>query len=330
MAFFEPKPWLVVPEDRTICHHFRQRDPASLDFLACEGGSGWPATHTMVPFAVMLFLGNFAFAWLGAGLIEIAEALGLTLMGAAALGRVKSEALETWAGSVIGDWAMNDLFGVLAAYIFLRLYSYPGLLRPWYHLSILRPCGTRTLSKEEQSQGKTNPEDGSEVTFEHDIDLKERWPRACGLYWWKQHLAAFLYIIVGFLPSFVLPEDCDVFRPNACYNVGVMISTVWQLILIICFATFWMRTKRDERYLWRPAGLSRRQVNIFFLLWALFVVMVGMQAWQPFMPLWFIPRMAEWSQVWLFTWLWVLIIFIMRFTCWPRAGSVASALANSR
>jgi hypothetical protein len=315
---FESRPWLVVPEDRTICHHYRLRDPLSLDFLACEGGSGWPVTHTVVPFAVMIFLGNFIFAWLGTGLVEIAEALFWTLAGAAMLGHVKSEQLETLAGSVLGDWAMNDLLGVLSALIFLRLFSFPALLRPWYQGSVLRPCGTRTLSKEEREAGVLGPEHGSEVTFEHDIDITRRYPRVCGLYWWKQHVALLLFLSVGFLPTFVLPRNCDVFSHYDCYNVGVMISVVWQLLMLTFFATFWMRTKLDERYLWRPAGLSRKEVNAFFLLWALFVVMVGMQAWQPFMPLWFIPRMAEWSQPWLFTWLWILIIVVLRFTVWRR------------
>ena len=79
-----------------------------------------------------------------------------------------------------------------------------------------------------------------------------------------------------------------------------MVGLVWQLTWILLSGFWLMRTKDDDRYLWKPNGMSKRQINTFFLMWALFVLLVGAQAAQPWMTLWFLPTLAGWARVWLF------------------------------
>jgi hypothetical protein len=266
----------------------------------------------MAPFSAMLFLGNFFFVLFLAGLNEIVEALILTFTGAALSERFASDA-ETLAGSVLGDWALNDLMGIFAAWVFLRLFAFPSLLSPWYHSSVFRPVGV------ERAAAEVDPQPPGELPREEnamDRDLERwrarPWPRLCGRYWWKQHGLMLLYMISGVMPIWGIPWTCDVFaQPYQCANAGLMLSVVWQLALITVFATVAMRTKDDERYLWRPAGLARRRVTFFFVVWALFVVMVGMQNAQPLMPCWFMPPFGEWAQPWLFVGLWFLIILVL-------------------
>ena len=75
--------------------------------------------------------------------------------------------------------------------------------------------------------------------------------------------------------------------------------------------TWLLRRRDDTYYLWAPNGVSPRRVTFFFLMWGLFVFMVGLQNAQPYVRLWFLPALAEWSQVWLFEGLWMALLVII-------------------
>jgi hypothetical protein len=286
-------PQFYVPANRSVCRDYDARAQLSFDYLACEGYSGWPATHVMIPFAAMMFTGNFVLAWWLAILIEPAEVLSLTLSGkGVAAGH--ADQLETIAGSQIGD-VFNDLLGVLCALVLLRIWRLPGLLAPLHYQDVAR---------------QTAVADSDPIT---QAVARERALRCCGPYWWKQYGIGVAFVIAGVFPSLILPTDCDVFaQPYPCTNLGLIISVVYQLLLIVCMGAWWMRTATDNRYLWRAHGVAHGTSIVLFIEWGLFVLMVGIQNAQPIFPLWLGTLYPEWAQVWVAAGAWLVLLLAVR------------------
>lgn len=272
---------ILVPDDRSVCLDITQRQPYSFDFLACEGYNGWSATHVMAPFMVMLFFGNFSLAWVAAGLVEIAEALRPSLFGLGNMSKNPAAEFETLAGSILGDWAMNDLLGILAAYTLLTLFELPSLFSGIYLCG--RPSKLAGVSR----------------------------ARVWSAHWWKQHVIFLVLIGVNILPAWVYPQGCNPTIPGDCINAGLMLSVGLQLLLIVLCGTWLMRTRSDDKYLWGRGAISRTKQRIFFSAWFLFILMVGLQNAQPYMPLWFIPLFAEFAQVWLFAIAWLICVVVL-------------------
>lgn len=269
---------IFVPSDRSICLDITQRQPYSFDFLACEGFNGWSAAHVMTPFVVMLFFGNFPLAWLAAGLVEIAEALRPTLFGLGAMSSNPAGEFETLAGSILGDWAMNDLLGILAAHTLLHLFSLPSLFSGIYKCS-------------SSHRGRSMPR-----------------ARMWSVHWWKQHIIFLVFMGINVLPAWVYPKGCNPTIPGACINAGLMLSVGLQLILIVLCAVWFMRSYSDEKYLWLNDSVSLGQRRFLFVAWFIFILAVGLQNAQPYVPLWFVPLFAEFAQVWLFALIWLVTI----------------------
>lgn len=112
---------------REICLNYSLRDPHGWDFLVCEGQPGWSATHVITCFTIMLYVGSFVPAYLFDGLIEIFEAFVLTVFKRYLFFRTSDSQLETLAGSLIGDWLLNDLLGTLLALLMLRVWRLPAV-----------------------------------------------------------------------------------------------------------------------------------------------------------------------------------------------------------
>ena len=267
-----------IQADRTFCLTYEAREAYSLDFLLCEGYNGWAATHMMSFFTLMLFIGNIAPTWIAAALLETFEALIITTFGAhwlMAHGYTSALSLETLAGSIIGDWMINDLFGILAAWFLLRTLDVPGLLSPWFQSS-----------------------------HRQALDLPPIWKSTL---WWKQAGVAILLMAMFILPVWVYPTGCDQHIPYDCWNVGLIANAIITLIIIAVCAGWFMRSDDHQRHFWRGHRVSARRRNAFFFFWAFYVLLVSFQNIHPAV-LWFVPLIAEWAQCWLAGLVWVIIL----------------------
>jgi hypothetical protein len=269
---------VYIPSDRSVCLDISLRQARSLDFLACEGYHGWPAVHEMFPFVLMLFLNDIPLAWVLSGIVEILEIIGPSLFGIQGVFFTNPSNYETHAGSILGDWLINDLSGILCAALLMRLLGVPGLTEPWYR---------------------------NRATY-----AGKMYPKRFHSYWWKIHGLFATLILSNTAACWVTPPDCDMQIPYACINIGLIINVTIQLILVALMGYWWLRTDSDYKYLWKPVGISDRTLNAFFVLWFLFILMVGLQNAQPFMPIWFIPLIGEWAQVWLAVAVWIVIVVV--------------------
>lgn len=267
-----------IQADRTFCLTYEAREAYSLDFLVCEGYNGWAATHMMSFFTLMLFIGDIAPTWIAAALLEMFEVLMITAFGAHWLmthGYTSALSLETLAGSIIGDWMINDFFGILAAWFLMNRMGVPGLLSPWF--------------KSSRNQAR---------------DLPPIWKSTL---WWKQAGVAVLIMAMFILPVWVYPAGCDQHIPYDCWNVGLIANAIITLIIIAVCAGWFMRSDDHQRHLWGGYRVSARRRNAFFFFWALYVVLVSFQNIHPAV-LWFVPLIAEWAQCWLAGIVWVIIL----------------------
>lgn len=261
---------------REICLNYSLRDAHSWDFLVCEGQPGWSATHVIVCFTIMLYVGNFLHAYLFDGFIEIFEAIVLTAFKRYLFFRTSDAQLETLAGSIVGDWLINDLLGTLMALLILRLWRLPSMTE---HLK-------RT-------------------------DL----PRSVRYKWYAWGT---IVLSANLLTSVTWEQDCDLYYPRNCANVGLIASIVIQTILIAAGGFGFLATKADKKYVWQPAGVSDFARMSFFGFWLLLVVLVGMQNAQPYIPLWFVPQIGEWSQVWLASLIWIAALLLYHLVFYKK------------
>lgn len=269
-------PW--IPTDRNVCLNISLRQPRSFDFLACEGYHGWSATHEMFPFVLMIFFNDIPMAWIFSGFVEIFEILRPALFGDQALFDANPTNYETHAGAIIGDWLFNDLFGILSAALLIRLLGIPGLMDPWYKHTWPVPNSQR--------------------------------PRMFAKMWWKIHGLFLVFLFLNIAPSWVTPEGCDLHVPYDCLNIGLIISVCGQLLVIALGGIWFLRTRDEKRDLWGPRGVSRTWLNAYFVFWFLFIFLVGAQNAQWIVPIWFIPTIGEFAQVWLATAFWIMLVLI--------------------
>lgn len=110
------------------------------------------------------------------------------------------------------------------------------------------------------------------------------------------------------LTSVTWDVECDLHYPNQCLSIGLVASLLLQVILISAGGFGFLVMAEDKKYLWRPAGVKRFTRQSFFGFWILLVLLVGLQNAQPWVPLWFIPQIGEWSQVWLACAVWTLLL----------------------
>lgn len=259
--------------DKSICQDFSRRDQHSFDFLICEGGRGWSATHTMAPFTVMMLTGHFLLSWLIVGVIEIAETFMLTFFKDYVLFHTNDAELETKAGSLIGDWLVNDLLGILMALLLLRGLLAPGLLRSWMYAKKRPPF----------------------------------W------YCVKLIVVAFFLVIPCIFPSWILPPECDLEVRQECTNAGLILEVTWESLVIVLLWAYFFRRPDDYRYLWKPHSMSDRKINYLFGFFLFFILFIGLQNAQPFWPLFRDNFGAEWIQVWIAEAIWALIVFLVLY-----------------
>jgi hypothetical protein len=266
--------------DKSICQTYNLRDQHGWDFLVCEGIPGWSATHVITPFGLMMLTNNFLLSYLIAGFVEIFETLALLLFHSYLIFNTPDADIETKAGSLIGDWLLNDLFGVFAAYVLLSLLSAPGLLDAWIH------------------RGKTLP-------WQYKVKL---------------FFSAAVVLGVSELTTIVIPANCRELVDQPCINLGLILFVTAQSLAILVFWTYLFRRPDDYKYLWKPNGMSDRRINFYFGFWIALIVLVGLQNMQPFIPLIdALKPMAEFAQVWLAVLLWFLVVIpVLWFTFWRR------------
>jgi hypothetical protein len=286
-----------ITRDRRHCLDFQHRIGYSLDFLMCEGyryvsacylpaappplprffssseTRGWPATHSISSFLVMLFTGQFWLAWGLTVINEIWEALVPSTYGLRAL-HGNPTLGETVAGAVLGDLLLDNLMGIFSAFMLMYFFGLPGLLDPWYKRSW----------------------------------KAEHRPAFCGRYWWKIHLTFLVLLVCNVGPLWVTPEGCDFKQPYTCTNIGFILGTLLQMALILFSAVWWLRKPDDYKYIWNPAGVSTRRLVILFFFWFLFDWLVAPQNYAGVVPVWFVPIIGEWAQVWLAVFVWFVIM----------------------
>lgn len=275
--------------DRSICQTFALRDQHSWDFLVCEGQRGWSATHVIMPFALMILSGNFLLSFLIAGAVEIFEALALTAVGSYIVFHTNDAELETKAGSLLGDWLINDLLGVLLAFILLRALQMPGLLRivldrwKWW---------PQAMAPQQKALSEFRFSEHKGITAVIAI-----WTAA--------------FLATGIMPTFILPSDCDQYVEQNCINAGLMLMVATQVCLIIAGWFVWMRLKVFRLHFWARYGLARKtyrwRIHVLFAAWLAFVILVGLQNAQPYIPLFIAPVIGEWAQVWTFAGIWLVL-----------------------
>lgn len=278
--------------DRTFCWDYAQREAYSFDFLVCEGYNGWSATHMMSFFTLMIFIGDPATTWIIAALLEVLEAFSIASFGAPWLvshGYTSVLSLETLAGSIIGDWLINDFIGILAAWMLLRFLGVPGLLSPW---------------------------------LSHYWPIKENKmpPIWRSVLWWRQCGAAIFLMALFILPVFVWPVGCDAVPNNyTCWNVGLIAEALITLLFILVSAVWYMRGRDYDKYFWDVANVTPRRRNAFFVFWALYVALVAFQNIHPSV-LFAITLIGEWSQCWIAALIWIIALCIYaRYYAYDRS-----------
>jgi hypothetical protein len=279
----ETKTMPGIQADRAFCWDYAQREAYSVDFLLCEGYNGWAATHMMSFFTLMIFVGQVAPTWVFAALLECFEALMIAAFGMQWLvsqGYTSVLSLETLSGAILGDWLINDFFGILAAWLLFRLLNVPGLLSPWF-------------APHWPERGNQKPPPIWRSTL-----------------WWKQFGAAAFLMALFILPVFVAPAGCDQVPGNyTCWNVGLIALAATTLVFILVSALWTMRSPDHERYFWNVAKVSPRRRNAFFAFWALYIFLVAFQNTHPSV-LFFVPLIAEWAQCWLAGLVWIFALCI--------------------
>ena len=268
--------------DKSICQTYAARDQHSFDFLVCEGGRGWSATHSIGPFGVMMVFGHFLLSWLITGMVEILETLSLTLFKSYVIFHTNDAELETKAGSLLGDWLFNDLFGILLALFLLHGLGASGLISSWLFQKKRPPVGYRV----------------------------------------KLVFATALILLPNLAPSWIIPSGCDDMVSQPCANTGLILNVGLQSAVILFFWGFLFRFPDDYRYQWKPHNMTDRKIHFYFGFWLAFVLLVGLQNAQPYIPLWNGSTVSEWTQVWLAEIIWglavLMIIYILKLHKEPQ------------
>lgn len=335
-------PWTSLGYDWShwsVCQKYALRDQTSWDFVLCEGNKGWPSAHTELPFLATLITGSPLFAFLMQGVFEIFEVTVLLVFNNFIVFDTLEAELETLAGSVFGDWLINGGLGVLAAYLLMDVFDFPGFLPPAHGpLEYIRNvewaasgCPRDQISIDDRI-GDFCVTTKAECALKSTPDCCEQpyawtphtWVRqqmqlvttgtshVChALYWWIRVKTWFvwkLFMITGIAITLVHPKDCLEHQQPFCQNTGLVITTVLHVVLLTLVFFVFYRTCHDEYYVWRGYPWYKRVIVYFFAV--LFVLLINAQGMRPWVPL-FLGPAGAWTQVWLVSVIWITIFLIL-------------------
>lgn len=325
------------------CLNYTLRDQTSWDFTLCEGNKGWASAHMTLPFLTVLILGSVGDALLVQGFFEVFEAALLTFLGNYIIFETKPIELETLAGSVLGDFGIQGVIGALAGFLLIRVMCFPSFLPldippitflrniDWSQTvcppsridSALGPfCPTECCAQTGMASACSLPYAWSfyrVVTSPLTLVVTGSADLGHALYWWvrvKTWLLWAVMMLLGIFITWVYPKDCLDTPLPSCHNIGIVVTTVLQVVLLALMFFVFYRSLHDDYYVWQCYPLYKR-VAVFALA-ALFVIVINAQGMQPWFPL-FLGPTGTWTQTWLFAALWILVFGVAYIILYWRA-----------
>lgn len=267
------------------CLTYAAREQASWDFVICEANKGWPAAHITLPLMTYVFIQDFWMAWCLPGLFEAFEVATLVFFGDFIIFDTLDVERETLAGALLGDWIINGTLGIIIGMLLVRAIQLPPFI-PWKRLESIS--------------------DSFSVTQPHIVHgLMMKW-RYWGMW--------FLFVLNNVLIGWVLPADCLDHVPRDCTNIGLILSTIGQAILLMMLHYL----HRDDPLIWFPSPSSSssppvtsptyraRQQWPLVLLWFI-IATIHLQNAQPYIP-YYLGIASGFIQPWFVSLLWILLL----------------------
>lgn len=114
---------------KKVCVPFTKRSMFDSSWICCEDNSGWPVSHVIMPFTVMMLTNDFWFSLSVDLLWEVFEVQNLSYFGKFLFTTNDVNQFETAAGALIGDVVCAGILGILMAVALIQVTGWKGLRR---------------------------------------------------------------------------------------------------------------------------------------------------------------------------------------------------------
>ncbi len=128
---------------------------------------------------------------------------------------------------------------------------------------------------------------------------------------WRYYVPLYAVTLVYLLGFWVHPPGCENYVPGACINYGFMLATVLHVAFAILTIQWWLVNGRSKKRIWDPAHFTSTRRWWFLGGWISFVLFIGIQNWEPIIPIFFFPLIGQWAQVWLALAIWISVWLVV-------------------